>query len=552
MVRRPRTGLSPLVAHEAVCRANPRWDLRLAAPRTPAGGRPGSPSPGSSGDADASARAETSNLSGWDRAAWERARRGFLAAVPATANGSAPFVASSAHTLLSPPLALRRAGRLLGADAVAWALRALDQPLAWLWVLLFPTLLFHHPAQAVAASYAPLTYAACTAAIFAGELSVALADRAEGVWRSAPGRAGTRSRPQYLGGGAPGTPARVTAAQRRALRLVRAGRLSSVVRALTAAPVAPRAPVVCDKARSLFPPARPGLASLKSVERSFPAELEVAASFRRASGVPSVLLREAVGDAIRRATRGSAPGPSGLRMEHLRALGDDRQAALAKFVFLLAGEEAERLVPPLAAHALAGADSLLLCKPGGLDKDGLPRLRPIGMPEVLRKLAVFSLAGTVRAAAARLLAPLQMGVGVSNPCERVVHEVTAELLHNPLVALLQLDFKNAFNLVPLAAAVAYLRSAFPLLRLSLSSVYSGCSPPRVYGWADDDSTPGAAGGLLARRWLAVQRGVQQGDPLSPLIHTAAMLFAELRLAAAHPTVLDCDVRRRLHWRFADG
>jgi len=156
---------------------------------------------------------------------------------------------------------------------------------------------------------------------------------------------------------------------------------------------------------------------------------------------------------------------------------------------------------------------------------------------MLRKWAAPFLAGAVRAAAARLLAPLQMGVGVSNPCERVVHEVNAELVHNPLTALLQLEFRNAFNLVSLAAAVAYLTRAFPLLRHYLTSVYSGCSPPRVYGWPDGDSAPGAAGGLRARRWLAVERGVQQGDPLGPLIHAAAMHLAVLRLAGAHPTAV---------------
>jgi len=352
----------------------------------------------------------------------------------------------------------------MGADALAWALRAPDQPLAWLWVLLLPTLLLHHLAPAGAASHAPLTYAARAAAIFACDFAAALADRDAGVWRSAPGRAGARSRPQDPGGGASRTPARVTAAQRRALRPVRAERLSAAARALTAAPVAPRTPAVWDKARSLFPPARPGLASLASVQEAFPAELAAAADFGRDSGVPRVLPREAVGEAIRRAPRGSAFGPSGLRMEHLRARGDEGQAALAGVVRLFGGEEAERLVPPLAAHALAGADFLLLCKPGGLDGDGLPRLQPIGMPEVLRKLAASSLACAVRAAAARLLAPLQLGVGVSNPCERVVHEVNAELEHNPLAALLQLDFRNAFNLVSLAAAVAYLTRAFPLLR----------------------------------------------------------------------------------------
>jgi len=48
-----------------------------------------------------------------------------------------------------------------------------------------------------------------------------------------------------------------------------------------------------------------------------------------------------------------------------------------------------------------------------------------------------------------------MGVGVPNPCERVVHEVTATLAHDTSAALVKLDFRNAFNLVSLPAAVAF-------------------------------------------------------------------------------------------------
>jgi len=140
----------------------------------------------------------------------------------------------------------------------------------------------------------------------------------------------------------------------------------------------------------------------------------------------------------------------------------------------------------------------------------------------------------VRAAAARLLVPPQMAVGVSNPCERMVLEVTAELVHNPLAALLQFDFRSAFNLVSLAAAAAYVTRAFPFLRHYPSSVDLESFPSRVSGCADGDPKPGAAGCLLARRWLAVERGVQQDDPLGPLIHAAAMHLVVLRRAAAHP------------------
>jgi len=282
-------------------------------------------------------------------------------------------------------------------------------------------MVLHQPAPGRAAASPPppppppLTHAQRAASLLTGDFAAADADRDAGVWRSPPRDARPRQDPPAGGG--------PTAAQCRALRLVRAGRLGAAARALTAAPVAPRTPAVWAKARALFPPARPGLATATLLETEFPDALTAAAEFGRSAGVPSALPRGSVDAAIRRAPRGSAPGASGLRIEHLRALGEKGQASLIFVVRLLAGDVPVRRVPPIAVHALAGAELLLLCRPGAADDDGLPRLRPIGMPEILRKLAAAALAGTVRTAASRLLSPLQMDVGVPNPCERVVHEV---------------------------------------------------------------------------------------------------------------------------------
>jgi len=126
---------------------------------------------------------------------------------------------------------------------------------------------------------------------------------------------------------------------------------------------------------------------------------------------------------------------------------------------------------------------------------------------------------------------------VGNACERVLHELTAVLAHRPTAALLQLDYKNAFNLMSLPAAVAYLSPAFPLLRFDQASVYLAAAAPRVYGWAADGDGGGGAAAPLARLWLRAERGRQQGDPLGPHIHTAAMQVALRRLAAAHPTAV---------------
>ena len=534
---RTRGSRASLAAHVVACLLNPRRWLRPAPSTAAAGVGQGETLPGVAGRDRPSSPAAATDLFASDLSAWERARRTFLATIPATAAGWAPFVASPARTLPAPPPALRRAWQLLGADALARARRAPEQPLAWLWVLLLPSLLLHHPAPSAAVTAAPLTHSARAAALLSGDFEAALADREVCIWRSNPRPAERQQRPTASGGASAATDGPVTTEQRRALRLVLAGRLSAPARALTAAPVAPRTPAVWTKALGLFPPARPGLATTSTVEAEFPAALAAAAAFSQTHGVPTALPRAAADEAIRRAPRGSAPGISGLRMEHLRALGDEGQAALAGVVILLAGEAAVRLVPAVAAHALAGAELLLLCTPGGDDVDGLPWLRPIGMPEVLRKLAASALAGTVRGAAARLLAPLQMGVGVPNPCERVVHEVGAELVHRPSALLLQLDFRDAFNLVSMQAAVAYLLRAFPLLRPHIESVYLDASAPRVYGWVDDAAAADAAAGSPSRLWLAVQRGVQQGDTLGPLLHAAATQLALLRLAAAHPSAV---------------
>lgn len=192
------------------------------------------------------------------------------------------------------------------------------------------------------------------------------------MWRPHDRCAAPRPRSHDMRGGAPWSSALVTVAQRRALRPVRAGRLSAAVRAPTAAPVAPRTAAVWKKALSLFSSAEPGLDPAPSVEAAFRAALSAATNFKRVSSGPRVLPREAAADAIRRAPHGSAPGPSGLHMEHLRALGDAGQTLQAGVVCLLASEAAALFILPVAAHAFAGADLLLLCEPGGVDAKGYP------------------------------------------------------------------------------------------------------------------------------------------------------------------------------------
>jgi len=317
-----------------------------------------------------------------------------------------------------------------------------------------------------------------------------------------------------------------------------------------------------------------GLATTASLEAAFGPELAAAVAHGTAAASPLGLSAETVVATIRSAARGSAPGPSGLRMGHLWALAEDGHNALVGVVRLLATDAATTVVPAVASHALAGAEFLLLVKPEASDADGVPRLRPIGMPETIRKLVAGWLARDLRASAAALMAPLQLGIGVPNACERLLHALEAQLEVAPEEGVLLLDFKNALNLISRAAARTFVDRAFPSLTPHVAATYGG-APPAVYGWAaarrggdrgadgdgrdgrDETGDGGDSGvgdedppGLVdngddahppqwvppppARRGLTVERGTQQGDPLGPFLHAAALMLVLLRLARLHP------------------
>ncbi|GAB0497407.1 hypothetical protein MMPV_008739 [Pyropia vietnamensis] len=329
------------------------------------------------------------------------------------------------------PAALLPAWRRLMAEALDWARTEPEREHAWLWLLLLPSMLLHQPS----ASSLPARRGACDShaaravAVLAGEFGAALAARDAGIWRApAPLPAAP-----WLAGG-PSPPPRATSAQRRALRQARHGRLSAAARTLLSEPPAPRTPAVWAKAQQLFPPSSPDLATAASVEAAFPDELAALAAAAGQLAVPRTVSRDTVTLAIRAAPRGSSPGLSGLRVEHLWALAEGGGEALVGVVLLLTGEAAVTRVPSVARTALAGTDLLLLRKPGGLAADGLPKLRPIGMPETLRKLAASALARSVRDAAAALLGPHEQAVGVRSACERVLHELRAQLAACPTVA----------------------------------------------------------------------------------------------------------------------
>lgn len=474
-----------------------------------------------------------------DHGEWVRFRGAFIHRLVPDAAAWPGLVCACTRTVEHIPKALMPAWLLQAVYALMWTYREPGNASAWLWLLLLPSLLLHVPARGkrrAAGAPRPLSLAARAASVLGGILDLALPYRDAGIWKNPPGAGteraarsanGHRRTPEPRAADSRDSYISPAPAKRRALRKVRTGRLRSIMRALADAPAAAATPATCDKARTLFPAHTPGLGNAASFTENFPDGLGAAEDFGAGPGGGLTLPARTVTAAIRAAPRGTAPGPSGLRMEHLWALCLRGQDALVAVVLVLASPAAVDAVPAVTTHALAGANMLLLVKPGAPHAWGIPPLRPIGMPETLRKFVTTSLARVTRGSAAAFSGTTQKGIAVPNGCARVLHQIDAHLARNHSHGVLQLDFVSAFNLISRDLALAVVERAFPLLVPNFPWMY-GQQAPAVYGWQPEPDDP-----LETDPWellfLLADRGAQQGDPLGPLLHGAALHLVLWRL-----------------------
>jgi len=207
--------------------------------------------------------------------------------------------------------------------------------------------------------------------------------------------------------------------------------------------------------------------------------------------------------ALQSFSKGSAGGRSGLRPNHLSELvapcahAPRFLEALCSFVNVLASGKA----PPQLAPFLASAPLTPLMK-----KDRT--IRPVAVGETLRRLVSKIAMAKVKHRAASLLAPLQLGVGMRDGCEAIIH-VFNRLLRDPHLPpdcyYLLLDFINAFNSVDRQAFYDATVVHFPELAYWVFYCY-GCDAYLFYGLD----------------FISSQVGVQQGDPLGPLLFALAI------------------------------
>ena len=204
---------------------------------------------------------------------------------------------------------------------------------------------------------------------------------------------------------------------------------------------------------------------------------------------------------LRSFPKGTAAGPSGLRIQHLldaalTPLPTSICATLKDTINLLASGKA----PPLVARFLAGGRLIALNK---LKDGSLPDIRPIAVGESLRRLTGKCICALVKNKASDLFQPLQLGVSYSSGSEKIVHGLRMSIEKHWMdedFMVFKIDMRNAFNLVSRQAVLDECAFFFPELLPWVTWCY-GTHP------------------LLWHQLghLSSETGVQQGDPLGPLL-----------------------------------
>jgi hypothetical protein len=243
---------------------------------------------------------------------------------------------------------------------------------------------------------------------------------------------------------------------------------------------------------------------------------------------PMTVGEEVVTKTVSNFKKGSACGSDGLRSDHIQAFIKGDSVASQKFKTTLTSHVNLLLsgrFPPMLAPFIAGAPVTALTKPDG-------GIRPIAVGEFLRRLTSKVVVASVKNVVIPYLNPHQ--VGVASKCgietalfqfERVVRE---KGLDSGFCSIL-FDFENAFNLCDRQKMFDIVREKIP----GAAAWVEFCYESEALLFAGDHI-------------LKSSVGVQQGDPLGPLLFSLLLHTLVLEIKAEFPD-LDLNI-----WYLDDG
>ena len=132
-------------------------------------------------------------------------------------------------------------------------------------------------------------------------------------------------------------------------------------------------------------------------------------------------------------------------------------------------------------------------------------MRPSAISESWYRFAGFCALRTYGCGTGAGLAPLQAGVSTPGGTETVAHALASALAEHPETVVISVDMANAFNSVHRAAMFAAVQQSAPALLPMVQWVYAEEMSLHIVE-APEGTAP-----------VMPQRGVQQGNPLGPLL-----------------------------------
>ena len=295
-----------------------------------------------------------------------------------------------------------------------------------------------------------------------------------------------------------------------------AGNLTNAFRSMNSKGVAPITPVTIDALKSLHP--------------DNPNFRAPSTKFKSTDNL--VFSQESIDKAIKSFPKGTAPGPDGLRVQHLldvlrmvpKNSTSDIRSSLTKLVALIVSGR----VNTQFASVFSSANLIPLNKDSKITNS----IRPIAVGTTWRRLCGKIALSIVSEKASNYFNSYQLGVGTPFGTEIIVHtirQVVNANKENDDFVLFQADFTNAFNNCSRPNFINLVEKEFPEILPFVCLCY--CFDPKLF--------------VSCSNVIDSQNGTQQGDPLGPLLFCASIDEFLRKLFASFPDIVNL-------WYMDDG